>query len=106
MEANVLVVCCSDGPARAYTHRHTHTPPEIPRLQNLPDLPSNWTWGEGREWVGVAAGGVEGGGGINVTFFFLREIPKTQWGGLVSLDLLTKELQFSRNNWTVPDFLQ
>lgn len=46
--------------------------------------------------MGVAVGAGEGAGGVNVTLFFSSgEIPKTQWGGLVSLGLLTKEPQFS-----------
>lgn len=43
------------------THLDRHTlPPEPLTYKNLPDLPSNWTKGKGREWVGVAVGGGEG----------------------------------------------
>lgn len=54
-------------------HAYTHSPAKPPTYKNLPDLPSNWTWGEEREWEGVAGGGWQGVGGkkgVNVTFLF------------------------------------
>ena len=92
MGENVLVVCNYDSPAPAYTHTHTPNPPLTKTspsflLIGLRVKRENG-WGEC----------VRGVGGVNVTFFSLspsREIPKTRWGGLVSLALLTKEPQFS-----------
>lgn len=45
---------------------------------------------------GGGCGGWRGGRRCKCDLFFSsREIPKTQWGGLVSLGLLTKGPQFS-----------
>lgn len=93
---------------RVHTHTHTdiHTlsPPKPPPLTKT--SPTFLLIGLGVKgengWGGLWGGG-EGVGGVNVTFFFPREIPKTQWGGLVSVGLLTKEPQFVSVR-TVPEF--